>query len=241
MSERDYVRPGGVNVEPESLEQFSEWMGNDYEALQEAYGSVEQDCFGGILQPYVFAGETTEDAALGLPEAVAYHRAYSELETAMRIVMMQIQGGLMALQTGASFVHMTYSFSDGFGASQVTNPFAAYSSQDVGDVFAGNGMTMGQLQAERDAGTIGDELPLAEERWQEELEDQQGVDVGAEIEADDSSGGTDNPERPPEVRYYDRVQHTEVEMADDQASLDVPGSFPTRDPQPHPTAEEEDD
>jgi hypothetical protein len=239
MSERDYVRPGGVRVEPESLEQFAERMGTDHQAFEEGKGSVENDCFADILMPYAFAGELSEDAGGGgLPEAAAYARAYGELENGLRIITMQIAGGLIALQSAATFVHTTYMVADGFGAAATANAFASYDGQKVADVFSGNGIPVDRLQDSGETEVAGSELSVADEQWQEELVEQQGVDLDAETEH--AGDGTWNPGRPEEVRYYDRVQHMEVEVDGDEASLDVPLNTSTRDPEPHPTLEETD-
>jgi hypothetical protein len=238
MSERDYVRPGEVRVEPESLEQFADSMGTDHQAFEEGRGAVESDCFADVLMPYAFAGEMSEDSGGGLPEAAAYARAYGELENGLRIITMQIAGGLLALQSAATFVHTTYMVADGFGAAATQNAFASYDGQKVADVFSGNGIPVDRLREDGQTEVAGSELALADEQWEQRLDEQRGVDV--EGDQADAADGTWNPERPPEVRYYDRVQHMDVEVDGDEASLHVPLNVSTRDPQPHPTLEETD-
>lgn len=238
MSDPDYARPGGVDVEPGSLEQFAEWMGTDQQAFDEGQQSVADDCFTDILMPYVFAGETNDDSSGGLPEAAGYSRAYGELENGLRVIIMQIAGGLIALQSAATFVHTSYMLADGFGAAATENAFGAYDRQKVSDVFNGNGIPVAQLQEEGQTEVAGSELALADERWAQELAEQRGTDLDQEFR--NSADGTWNPGRPPEVRYYDRVQHMDVEVDGDEASLRVPLNVSTRDPQPHPTREETD-
>ena len=238
MSERDYVRPGGVNLHPGSLEEFATWMGTDQQAFEDGKGAVEQDCFAGVPMPWMFAGEMTEDAGgTGLPEAESYALAYGELENGLRIMLMQIGGGLLALQSAASFVHTAYLMTDGLGAEESANAFAAYNPQKVQDTFSGHGFTVSNMQDSEQL--AGGELPMVDEQWQQRVDEQRAVDI--EEEQEDGGLGTDNPERPPEVRLYDRVQHMDVDVDGDQATLDVPGSYPTREPQPHPIPLEERD
>jgi hypothetical protein len=126
-----YDAGGTVDVEPESLDEFANYLAGDLEVFREARTQAIDEHFATDTFP-PFAGDV--GAANGMPEGMAFMLEYHTREAAMQMLLIDVEVGLTALQMAGALIHAAYVKADLLeGGDGTGDPFAEYS--DVGSIF----------------------------------------------------------------------------------------------------------
>jgi hypothetical protein len=120
-----YYQPEGtVDLEPESLEEFADFLAGDLAAFRDARQQAIDEHFRVEDFP-PFAGDV--HAAGGMPEGMAFGEEYFGREMAVQMLLGDVEMGLLAMQLAARIIHADYLASDFLGGGTGSgDPFAGY-------------------------------------------------------------------------------------------------------------------
>jgi len=180
-----YETGGTLDVEPESLEEFANFLAGDLSAFRDARAAAIDEHFRMEDFP-PFGGDV--NAAGGLPEGMAFGEEYFGREMAAQMLLGDVEMGLLAMQLAARLIHADYLASDFLGGGDGS-----------GDPFAGYGMVSQTFTAGRMEHDGGDPLADPEQLAALGMDDEAGQqfqDAVAEQERlgdeefDDEADGT---------------------------------------------------
>lgn len=227
-------RPGQVDVEPSDLAHFARMLAGDIEEFRQTREAVDHTYLSQPVPMHVFAGHAGD--AGGMPEARAFHRAYHELEAAMRKMLLEIESGLSILKLGSELVHTAYETADMFGAESVGKPFQFYDSEHIERVF--NSTDEFDPEALADTGLADDHMPQIQDDW-DAIVDREAERADLQDLEADGNLNVDTPARPePEVHAHNRFEHATASINDGQIQLHLPTGPRSTESPPHPMVEE---
>ena len=184
-----YDAGGTVDVEPESLEEFADFLEGDLGVFRDAREAAVDEHFRMEDFP-PFAGDV--NTAGGLPEGMAFGEEYFGREMAAQMLLGDVEMGLLAMQLAARLIHADYLATDFLGGGDGS-----------GDAFAGYGMVSETFTAGRMEHDGGDPLAdpeqlealgmdtEASQQFQDAVEEQERL-AGSEFDGD-SDGTLGNP------------------------------------------------